>query len=124
MCPTGRYDGLLDDRAAHQAGLPVASIRAMEHLKIAALSVGVLVVNQTAQVVQLASTAHSSLGTATLWVLVGVYAAAAIVRLKVLAPYALMELVLPGGSVMALLLWLYRRRKDGAGLGGSISISE
>jgi hypothetical protein len=27
------------------------------------------------------------------------------------APYALMELVLPGGSVMALLLWLYRRQR-------------
>jgi hypothetical protein len=41
-------------------------------------------------------------------------AAAVIVRLKALAPYALIELVLPGGSVMALLLWLYRRRKNGA----------
>jgi hypothetical protein len=41
----------------------------------------------------------------------GGYAAAVIVRLKALAPYALIELVLPGGSVMALLLWLYRRRK-------------
>jgi len=41
----------------------------------------------------------------------GGYAAAVIVRLKVLAPYALIELVLPGGSVMALLLWLYRRRQ-------------
>jgi hypothetical protein len=39
------------------------------------------------------------------------YAVAVIVRLKALAPYALIELVLPGGSVMALLLWLYRRRK-------------
>jgi len=47
----------------------------------------------------------------------GVYAAAAFVRLKPLAPYALMELVLPGGSVMALLLWLYRRRKNGVGFG-------
>jgi len=45
------------------------------------------------------------------------YAAAVIVRLKALAPYALIELILPGGSVMALLLWLYRRRKDGVGLG-------
>jgi hypothetical protein len=45
------------------------------------------------------------------------YAAAAIVRLKALAPYALIELVLPGGSVMALLLWLYRRRKNAVGLG-------
>jgi hypothetical protein len=47
----------------------------------------------------------------------GGYAAAVIVRLKALAPYALMELILPGGSVMALLLWLYRRRKSGIGLG-------
>jgi hypothetical protein len=47
----------------------------------------------------------------------GGYAAAAIVRLKALAPYALIELVLPGGSVMALLLWLYRRRKHGNGFG-------
>jgi hypothetical protein len=45
----------------------------------------------------------------------GVYAAAAFVRLKKLAPYALIELILPGGSLMALLLWLYRRRKNGAG---------
>jgi hypothetical protein len=44
-------------------------------------------------------------------------AAAVIVRLKALAPYALIELVLPGGSVMALLLWLYRRRKNGGGFG-------
>jgi hypothetical protein len=55
------------------------------------------------------------------WVLalrnVSGYAAAVIVRLKAIAPYALMELVLPGGSVMALLLWLYRRRKNGAGFG-------
>jgi len=46
-----------------------------------------------------------------------VYAAAAIARLKAVAPYALIELVLPGGSVMALLLWLYRRRKNGFRLG-------
>jgi hypothetical protein len=44
-------------------------------------------------------------------------AVAVIVRLKALAPYALIELVLPGGSVMALLLWLYRRRKSGVGFG-------
>jgi hypothetical protein len=47
----------------------------------------------------------------------GGYAAAIIVKLKALAPYALIELVLPGGSVMALLLWLYRRRKSGVGFG-------
>ena len=44
-------------------------------------------------------------------------AAAVIVKLKDLAPYALIELVLPGGSVMALLLWLYRRRKNGTNVG-------
>jgi hypothetical protein len=47
----------------------------------------------------------------------GVYATAAMVRLKALAPYALIELILPGGSMVALLLWLYRRRKSGAGFG-------
>jgi hypothetical protein len=41
----------------------------------------------------------------------GAYAAAVIVKLRVLAPYALIEVVLPGGSVMAVLLWLYRRQK-------------
>jgi hypothetical protein len=45
-------------------------------------------------------------------------AAVVIVRLKALAPYALIELILPGGSVMALLLWLYRRRKNALGFGG------
>jgi len=30
-------------------------------------------------------------------------------KLKGLAPYAAIELVLPGGSVLALLLWVYRR---------------
>jgi len=44
------------------------------------------------------------------------YIAAVFVRLKAVAPYALIELVLPGGSVMALLLWLYRRRKNGVGV--------
>jgi hypothetical protein len=45
------------------------------------------------------------------------YAAVVVAKLKVLAPYAAIELVLPGGSVMALLLWLYRRRKNGVGFG-------
>jgi hypothetical protein len=44
-------------------------------------------------------------------------AAPIFVRLKAVAPYALIELVLPGGSVMALLLWLYRRRKKRVGAG-------
>lgn len=46
------------------------------------------------------------------------WAAAVMVRLKALAPYALIELILPGGSVMALLLWLYRRRKNRVGFDG------
>jgi len=47
----------------------------------------------------------------------GGYAAGVLVRFRALAPYALMELVLPGGSVLALLLWLYRRWKSGLGFG-------
>jgi hypothetical protein len=38
-------------------------------------------------------------------------ASTALARLRDLAPYAALELVLPGGSLMALLLWLYRRHK-------------
>jgi hypothetical protein len=41
----------------------------------------------------------------------GGYTMAVVGKLRDLAPYALMELVLPGGSLMAVLLWLYRRRK-------------
>jgi hypothetical protein len=40
-----------------------------------------------------------------------VYGPAIVAKLRDLAPYALIELVLPGGSLMALLLWLYRRQK-------------
>ena len=32
-------------------------------------------------------------------------------KLNGLAPYAVMELILPGGSVLAVLLWLYRRQR-------------
>jgi hypothetical protein len=53
------------------------------------------------------------------------HAGAVIVRLKALAPYALIELVLPGGSVMALLLWMYRRRKNRVAFGGfPVGLSE
>jgi hypothetical protein len=31
---------------------------------------------------------------------------------KALAPYAALELVMPGGSLMALALWVYRDRKS------------
>jgi hypothetical protein len=47
------------------------------------------------------------------------YAAAIFARLRDLAPYAALELVLPGGSVLALVLWLYRRTKKAAALRAS-----
>jgi hypothetical protein len=42
---------------------------------------------------------------------VGARASAVAGVLRNLAPYAVIELLLPGGSLMALLLWLYRRHK-------------
>jgi hypothetical protein len=42
------------------------------------------------------------------------HTAAVLARLRAVAPYALLELILPGGSVMALLLWLYRRQRKAA----------
>lgn len=39
------------------------------------------------------------------------YVGAVVVKLRELAPYAAIEIVLPGGSLMALLLWLYRRQR-------------
>ena len=48
------------------------------------------------------------------------YAAAIVAKLRDLAPYAVMELVLPGGSLMALLLWLYRRQKRGPAFPASL----
>jgi hypothetical protein len=41
----------------------------------------------------------------------GDHVKAVVGRLRVLAPYAVMELVLPGGSLLAVLLWLYRRQR-------------
>jgi hypothetical protein len=40
-----------------------------------------------------------------------VHMAAVVAKLREFAPYAAMELVMPGGSLMALGLWLYRRQK-------------
>jgi hypothetical protein len=39
------------------------------------------------------------------------YVAWVVSTLRKLAPYAAIELLLPGGSVIALLLWFYRRQK-------------
>jgi hypothetical protein len=35
----------------------------------------------------------------------------AIQAVRQLGPYAVIELLLPGGSLLAILLWLYRRRR-------------
>jgi hypothetical protein len=39
------------------------------------------------------------------------HTAAVVAKLREFAPYAAMELVMPGGSLMALGLWLYRRQR-------------
>lgn len=38
------------------------------------------------------------------------------VLLRELGPYAAIELILPGGSLLALLLWLWRRRRAACAL--------
>jgi len=63
---------------------------------------------------------HSARGTPTLRKRNG-YAAAVIAKLREFAPYAVIELVLPGGSLMALLFWLYRRQKKVPGLSDSLN---
>jgi hypothetical protein len=57
---------------------------------------------------------HKSIFTAAparIWRTLGAWTTVAFARLKDLAPYAVIELLLPGGSVLALTLWFYRRRK-------------
>jgi hypothetical protein len=49
------------------------------------------------------------------------WAAVAFATLKELAPYAAVELLLPGGSVVALTLWFYRRRKKVPALARSLN---
>jgi hypothetical protein len=49
------------------------------------------------------------------------WAAVAFATLKELAPYAAIELLLPGGSVVALTLWFYRRRKKLPALARSLN---
>jgi hypothetical protein len=43
--------------------------------------------------------------------LLSVWNGPGVARLKRFAPYALIELLLPGGSIIALTLWMLRRRK-------------
>jgi hypothetical protein len=42
-------------------------------------------------------------------------------KVREFAPYALMELILPGGSMVALALWLYRRKKRFSALAVSLN---
>ena len=51
----------------------------------------------------------------------GAWAVLGFARLKDLAPYALIELLLPGGSVVALTLWFYRRRRRVPALAASLN---
>ena len=60
---------------------------------------------------------RSPLGKRTL----GAWTTVAFARLKDLAPYAMIELLLPGGSVLALTLWFYRRRKGMPALARSLN---
>jgi hypothetical protein len=39
------------------------------------------------------------------------YTQAIVAKVRELGPYAAIELILPGGSLIAVLLWLYRRQK-------------
>jgi hypothetical protein len=47
---------------------------------------------------------------------VGGRIAAVVNLLRSLGPYMAIELLLPGGSLLALLLWLYRRHRQGTNL--------
>jgi hypothetical protein len=42
------------------------------------------------------------------------HTAVVVAKLREFAPYAAIELVMPGGSLMALALWLYRRQRRAA----------
>jgi len=46
---------------------------------------------------------------------------ALIVKLKKLAPYAAIAFLMPGGSVMVLLYWFYRRQKEMTGFAVSLN---
>lgn len=46
----------------------------------------------------------------SLWIPIQRFLASALSKLTAFGPYLLVELVLPGGSLVALLLWLYNHR--------------
>jgi hypothetical protein len=45
---------------------------------------------------------------------------AIVAKMREFAPYTALELIVPGGSVMAVLLWLYRRRKRASLLSSAV----
>ncbi len=49
------------------------------------------------------------------------WATPVVAMLKELAPYAAIELLVPGGSLMALTLWFYRRRKSAPTIARSLN---
>lgn len=46
----------------------------------------------------------------------------AVAKLRWFALYAMVELILPGGSLLALLLWLYRRQKKQPNLPAALNM--
>ena len=66
---------------------------------------------------RLVSTCNRHTGSGVAWRRPSGYLAAIVAKIRDLAPYAAIELVLPGGSLIALLLWAYRRRQKADGPG-------
>jgi hypothetical protein len=60
---------------------------------------------------RLVPTRNRHTGSGIAWRRPSVYLVAVVAKLRDFAPYAAIELVLPGGSLIALLLWFYRRRQ-------------
>jgi hypothetical protein len=60
---------------------------------------------------RLVPTCNRHAGSGIAWPRPSGYLAAVVAKLRDLAPYAAMALVVPGGSLIAILLWFYRRRQ-------------
>lgn len=57
------------------------------------------------------STLPHAAGLASARSMLAAWAARGVALVRSLGPYAAIELLLPGGSLLAVLLWLYRRRQ-------------
>ena len=60
---------------------------------------------------RLVPTCNHHAESAIAWARASAYLAAVASKLRNLAPYAAIALVLPGGSLIALLMWFYHRRQ-------------